>query len=272
VDSLDPLSLRENRMGTFMVREEHLWDGGAFAALIAPRLTAAPAAAAPMPGPFAGDWAATNGEARWLLTVSQRLAAGLSPQWLLFGKAGAPPQLGVNLTAVLGSSTVAYLEASGGRNRSLWAQALELPADAPVRARMATGFTYSTRSKLSLTLEYEYDGAALSRAGWAAAERGDPGAYGRYREFVAAQQELPTQQSAFAYASWQDLIVEHLDLGAFLRVDLIDHSRLPWAELRYHWPRIDAALRFQDYVGGAATDFGAAPSRQTWQALLDYYL
>jgi hypothetical protein len=255
-----------------MVREESLWDGGAFTALFAPRLTAEPTAVPPTPGPFAADWAATNAEARWLLTLTQRAAAGLAPQWLLFGKAGAEPQLGVNLTSVLASSTVAYLEAAGGRNRSLWAQALALSAEEPVRGRLATGFTYSTRNKLSLTLEYEYDGVALSRAGWAAARRGDPVYYGRYREFVAAQQELPTQHSAFAYASWQDLIVKHLDLAAFVRVDLIDHSRLPWTELRYHWSRIDAALRWQDYGGGVTSDFGAAASRQTWQALLDCYL
>ncbi len=272
VDSLDPMSLRDNRLGTVMARSESLWDGGAFTALFAPRLTPAPTAGPPMPGPFAADWAATNSQTRWLLKATQQLAAGLAPEWLLFGKAGAAPQLGVNLTTVIGSSTVAFLEASGGRNRSLWARTLAVAADEPVRARMAAGFSYSTRNKLALTLEYEYDGAALSRAGWAAARRADPGAYGRYREFVAAQQELPTQHAGFAYAAWQDVLVKHLDLAAFVRVDLIDHSRLPWAELRYHWARLDAALRWQDYVGGATSDFGAAASRQTWQALLDYYL
>ncbi len=89
---------------------------------------------------------------------------------------------------------------------------------------------------------------------------------------MSAQQELLTQHSLFAYASWQDLLLRHLDLSAFLRVDLIDHSRLPWTELRYHWPHVDAALRWEDYQGGPATDFGAAASRQTWQVLLDYYL
>jgi hypothetical protein len=32
------------------------------------------------------------------------------------------------------------------------------------------------------------------------------------------------------------------------------------------------SLRWQDYQGGRTSDFGAAPSRQTWQVLLDYYL
>jgi hypothetical protein len=57
-----------------------------------------------------------------------------------------------------------------------------------------------------------------------------------------------------------------------VRVDLIDHSLLPWVELRYRWPQLDAAVRWQDYIGGRTTDFGAATTRQTWQLLLDYYL
>jgi hypothetical protein len=93
-----------------------------------------------------------------------------------------------------------------------------------------------------------------------------------YRNFANAQQELPTQQALFVYASWNDLIVRHLDATAFVRVDLIDRSRLPWTELRYHWSHIDAALRWQDYVGGATTEYGAAPTGQTWQLVLDYYL
>jgi hypothetical protein len=267
IDSLDPNSLRDERLGTVMLRGETLWDSGAFTALYAPRLADAPAT-----GPFDADFGATNSRNRWLLSLSQRLIAGWTPQWLLFGTGGGSPQIGLNSTAVLGASTVVFLEASGGNTRSLWSEAQGLPDEESLRGRAAAGLTYSAANKLSVTFEYEYDGAALGRDAWRAARVGDPQAYGRYRDFVAAQQELPTQHSAFVYATWQDCIVRHLDLTAFVRVDLIDRSRLPWTELRYHWVRIDAALRWQDYQGAAATDFGAAPSRQTWQLLLDYYL
>ncbi len=289
IDSLDPNSLRDNRQGAVMVRGETLWNSGALTALYAPRLDDHPSTA-----PFNPDFGATNAAGRWLLSVGQRLAPGWNPQFLLFGTDGGSPQLGTNLTTVLGTSTVLYMEASGGHGASLWTQALNAPIqtsppatpqslyevlspDSPrvhasFQTRAATGITYSTAYKLSLTFEYEYDGAALSRADWSAARAGDPLAYARYREFVTTQQEPPTQHAFFAYASWQDLVVQHLDLAAFVRVDLVDGSRLPWAELRYHWPRIDASLRWQDYQGGRTSDFGASPSRQTWQVLLDYYL
>jgi hypothetical protein len=141
-----------------------------------------------------------------------------------------------------------------------------------MRSRAAAGLTYSTTSKVSLTLEYEYDGAALGRGAWNAARRGDPRDYGLYREFIVRQQELPTQHAAFVYASCTDMLVRHLDLSGFVRLDLVDNSRLPWTELRYHWSHVDVALQYQQYRGGPTTDFGAAQSRQTWQLLLDYYL
>jgi hypothetical protein len=200
------------------------------------------------------------------------LGSVFTPQWLLYGQQGQAPQTGFNLTSVLGQATVVFLEASAGRMRSSWAESLDLAGSDSLRGRASAGMTYSTSNKLSLSLEYEYDGTALSRAGWDAARQGDPESYGRYRSYVADQQELPTQHSVFAYASWQDFLTKHLDLSAFVRVDLVDHSLLPWAEMRYHWSHIDAAMRWQDYLGGATTDFGASPTRQTWQLLVDYYL
>ena len=267
VDSLDPDSLRDERLGTVMLRGEKLWDGGALTALYAPRL-----ADTASDGPFSADFGATNHENRWLVALSQRLNSVFTPQWLVFGAQGRSPQAGVNVTTVLGQATVVFVEASGGRIPSLWAESLDLPGSEGLRARASTGFTYSTSNKLSLSLEYEYDGAALSRAGWNAARESDPENYGRYRTTVANLQELPTQHSVFAYASWQDLFTQHLDLSAFVRLDLVDHSRLPWVEMRYHWSHLDAAMRWQDYLGGPTSDYGASPSRQTWQVLLDYYL
>ena len=156
VVSLDPDSLRENRMGTVMWRGEQLWDSGALTAIFAPRLSGHANSA-----PLDADLGATNAHARWLLALSQRIAPGWTPQWLAYGAAGQPLQLGMSLTAVLAQSLVAELEFSGGRLRSQWSQALDLPGTAAPRSRAAAGVTYSAVQKLSLSLEYEYDGAGL---------------------------------------------------------------------------------------------------------------
>jgi hypothetical protein len=246
VVSLDPNSLRDNRLGTVMLRAEDLWSTGAFTA--------------------------TNSTGRWLLVLSQRLAPGWTPQWLVYGRDSSAPQVGVDLTAGLGSSAIAYIEASTGRSASLLAQALDQSAPDKLRTRVSTGVTYSTVEKLSITCEYEYNGAGLSSGAWSKLGASNPQTYGRYREFALLQQDLPTQSNAFVYASWQDVGFQHLDLTAFLRVDLIDHSKLPYIELRRHWTSVDLALRWQDVAGNTISDYGASPQRQTWQLVLDYYL
>jgi hypothetical protein len=267
IDSLDPDSLRENRFGTVMLRGQTLWAGGSLTMLYAPQLPARPTAAA-----FDPDLGATNAQSHWMVALSQRIVPNLTPQWLLFGVGSGAPQLGLNLSSTLGASTVAYVEVSGGRMPSSLQQALAQPGDAAIRSRLASGLTYSAPNKLSLTIEYEYDGAGLSRDAWSALQQGNPAVYGRYREFLGVQQDPPTQRGAFLYLTWQDLVLRHLDLTAFTRVDLCDHSGLPWAELRYHWSHIDAAVRWQNYLGSTTSDYGASPTGQTWQALLDYYL
>lgn len=266
IESLDPDSLRDERLGTVMLRGESLWTSGALTAVYAPKLASAPSTAA-----FSPDLGATNAAGRWLLSLTQHLTPSWSPQWLLFGNDQGMPQFGFDSTALLGDATVAYLEASGGHLASLWTQSQNLPADPAWRARAAAGLTYSTTHKIALTLEYEYDGAARGARGWAAARTGDPQAYGLYRNYVTAQQELPTRQALFAYASWQDVGIRHLDWSAFLRLDLVDHSRLPWTEMRYHFTRVDLALRWQDETGARTSDYGAAPTGKTWQLVADYF-
>jgi hypothetical protein len=265
--SLDPDSLRDNRLGTVMLRGEELWSTGAITAAYAPRLTEQSSAGALDP-----DWGATNSRGRWLICASQQLAPGWMPQWLLFSGDGQSPQAGMDITAALGSATVAYLEVSAGRSATLLAQALDQPERSTLRSRASTGVTYSTASKLSLTVEYEYNGTGLSSGKWSRLAASNPQDYGRYREFALLQQDLPTQSNVFGYASWQDLVFRHLDLTAFLRVDLVDHSKLPWFELRRHWTAVDLALRWTDVQGSAVSDFGASTERQTWQLVLDYYL
>jgi hypothetical protein len=161
---------------------------------------------------------------------------------------------------------------SGGRSSSLWSQSSGLPGGDSLRSRAAIGLTYSTTRKLSLTLEYEYNGAGLGTVGWDAERAGSLPSYGRYREYALAQQDLPTRSNVLLYATWQDLIIRHLDLTAFVREDQVDHSYLPYVELRHHWTTFDAALRWQDAYGTATSDYGASMQRQTWQLLADCYL
>jgi hypothetical protein len=266
--SIDPASLRENRLGTVMARGQKLWSTGSLSALYAPKL-----ADHPNDSPFSPDFGATNAKNRWLIALTQKITDSVSPQWLLYDEAGASPQLGLNLAVLLNSSTVGFLEWSGGRSRSLLSQALALPDDSAFRSRLAAGVTYTVpvKLKLSLTLEYEYNGAGLDKSGWNALRRGPPDAYAQYRSFAQTQQDLPTKRNLFLFARWQDAVIAKLDLSAMLRYDAIDHSRLAWLEARYHWNRVDLAVQWQRNSGDPGTQFGALPEQRVWQAIVTYF-
>jgi len=275
VVSLDPSSLRENRLGSAMLRGQALWEGGSVTGIFSPKLASQPSGA-----PFSPDWGATNNRDRWQMALGQKVTENLSPQWLLSGGAGLPTQLGFNLSALVNDATVVYVEWSGGRSPSLLTQAavnpFTLPAalrrgdDSAFRSRLASGLTYTTTSNITFTAEYEYNGAGLAQSDWNALAR-SPLAYAAYRAYAATLQDPPTRQALFLYALWQDVGIRHLDLTAFMRYDVEDHSRLQWLEARYHWPKVDLALQAQLNSGTPFSNYGALPERRAWQTVLRYY-
>ncbi len=266
VVSSDPGSLKKNRLGSVMLRGQTLWNGGSLTALVSPKMAEQASTSA-----FSPDYGATNNQNRWLLSVSQRLTDKITPQWLLYGEERQPVQLGMNLTTLAGDATVLFAEWSGGQSRSQLSQAGLVLEDDRFHQRAAAGVTYTASNKLSVTLEYAYNDAALDGDQWDALQRGSPLAYGRYRLWTQAAQELPTRDMLGLYANWQDAIVPHLDLSAMVRANRADNSRTHWLEARYHWSHTDLALQWQVNSGGPLSDFGAVPQQRIWQVLLRQY-
>lgn len=258
--SVDPTIIKKNRQGSAMLRGQMLWEGASLTALYSPALNDPPSSPAFLP-----DWGATNQRDRGLLIFSKRISEDLQPQWLLFMNQGASPQFGMNLTKLVNDATVAYFEWSGGRSPLLLAQALGQDGDKAFRNRVATGLTYTTSNKLSLTFEYQYNGAGLENAQWNALPTVSLPAYVRYRQFVQSAQEMPTRHQALIYAGWQDMLISHLDLAAMVRRNSDDHSRLSWVELRYRWTRDEIALQWQGNSGELSSDYGASPLRKAWE-------
>lgn len=258
--SADPTIIKKNRQGSAMLRGQMLWDGASLTALYSPALSDPPGSPADLPGR-----GATNQRDRGLLIFSKRISEDLHPQWLLYKKQGASPQLGMNLTKLINDATVAYFEWSGGRSPLLLAQALGQDGDKAFRNHVATGLTYTTSNKLSLTFEYQYNGAGLEKAQWNALSRASLPAYVRYRQFAQSVQEMPGRHAAFFYATWQDMLVSHLDLAAMVRRNSDDHSRLSWIELRYRWTHDEIALQWQIDSGDLLSDYGASPLRKAWE-------
>jgi hypothetical protein len=264
--SADPGSQKKNRQGSVMLRSQSLWSGGSLTALYSPKL-----ASQPNTSTWSPDVGATNNQHRWLLAASHQLTEGISPQWLLYDQQDQAPQLGFNLAALLNNATVGYVEWSGGRSRSLLSQALNLADDTAFRNHVATGLTYTTENKISLTLEYQYNGAALHEAEWNALPRQSLPAYVQYRKVVQNLQEMPTRDAAFFYGTWQDAMISHVDISTMLRYNVADHSKLSWLEARYHWERSEVALQWQRNSGSVLSEFGAVPQSRIVQLLLRHF-
>ncbi|MES2932568.1 MAG: hypothetical protein V4805_03665 [Pseudomonadota bacterium] len=266
VTSIDPASLKKNRQGSVMLRGQSLWSDGSLTAIWSPKLAEHPSTAV-----FSFDAGATNRNDHYLLALSQQITAHIQPQFLLFGERNHAPQIGLNLTGLLNESTVAYAEWAGGRARSQLAETLDLAEEKTFYSKLSSGLTYTTSNKISLTAEWQYNGAALDRNTWHALPQQSFGNYRQYRRALQTTLDMPTRQAVFLYASWQDALLHHLDLSAMLRRNLDDRSSLSWLEARYRWGRADLALQWQLFSGSAASEFGASNQRQAAQLTLRYF-
>lgn len=279
VISVDPASLKKNRLGSVMLRAQQLWDDGALTAIISPKL-GTQVEAHTNHHSFSPDLGASNAQTRLLLTLSQKISSSLTPQWHLYAKQHQAPQLGMSLSALPADNIVAYLDYAGGRSAAQTEQWQPQPTQ-PTQAtqaiqrawhnRLATGITYTNSHKLSLNIEYDYNGSAPNHAQWQALRRAPLADYGRYRLWQQSAQELATQQELFIYANWQDAGLNHLDLAAMQKINLSDHSKLTWLEARYHLDQADLALQWQKHSGENNSAYGAALQRTTWQMVVRVY-
>ena len=267
VTTADPLALRENRLGTVMLRAQQLWAGGAVSLALAPKL-----ADGPNSGSFSADIGSTNARNRALASWSTRLSDGISTQLLVLGDQGRGTHLGASATALLSDAAVAHVEASRGRSANLLADTLGSARAAQTRNRLAAGLTYTLPTRLALTAEFDYNGAAPDSTAWqAAAAAGGPALLGRYLQAVQVRQESASRRAWLLYANQKDVLLKSLDFTALLRINADDHSRLAWVELRYHWGQADVALQWQRTLGQALSEYGVLPYRQALQVLGAWY-
>jgi hypothetical protein len=285
--SVDPVVLREDRLGTLMLRAERVWDGGSLTAAYAPAVAAdSPIYTSynlPSFDPMLGR---TNAHDRWLLKGSFDVAAGVSPELLAYASAGRV-RFGANLAENVGQSVVTYLEWSGGRQGTASGDALAfgrltgtlpaaaaavLPGLAPVgfRNQLAVGASYTTAlPRITFNLELHYDEAGFSGTDWdqwfrsgSGAAAGSPLAAALWyiRSYANDQQQLISRRFAFLRMDWVDALVPKLEVTGFVDTDLTDGStRLQLGADYYlsdHWTV--GALALID-AGGRRSDYGSLP-------------
>lgn len=258
--SVDPVVLREGRLGTGMIRGQHLWQGGVITAAFAPGLyDPTPVYSNTNLRSFDPSFDRTNSHDRFLLKGSLTLADDFAPE-LLFYREGNRSSYGLNLTQNLGRSMVAYLEYAGGRRASLIDEALRygkktgtllatapsvLPEDSHQRFQsdLAVGASYTTENRITFNLEYHFHEAGFSGTdwdNWIKAGRGmaatSPVARQLWfiRGYAQEQQEPLGQHSLFLRVNWVDAFVPKLDLTGFINTSLQDGSSLAQISADYY--------------------------------------
>jgi hypothetical protein len=280
--SADPTVLREDRLGTVMLRVQHIGRAGSVTFAFAPRLRQRSPiysnTGLPSFDPMLGR---TNSDDRLLLKSSIDLSPGFSPEVLIYHDS-RDTQIGLNLSMTLGQSVVAYLEESVARRRDLIAEALDfgratgalsaaVPDEPPpspgksLKNELAIGASYTTTSRVTWNVEYHLNQAGFTSQDWSrwfaigSASGADELWY--IRGYALDQQEQSTEQAAFVRADWTDAFGLNLELSGFVNVDLRDGSGLAQAQVNYYLSSAwTLGLLAAGDFGSPRSDFGSLPA------------
>ena len=264
--SADPFALRQNRIGSVMLRGQRLWNGGSLSVAYSPKLATRPSSDG-----WSLDLGSTNNRDRFVVTLGTRISEVANTQLLLYKEEGRSATVGANMTTLLSDAATAHAEWTYGREPDLLSRAIALvPGNGVSRNRFVGGATYTTLGKTSITAEYQYNGFALKQSNWAALGA-VPGAQLGYLREALRLQELAPREAILVYVTQKGLWLNDLDLTAYVRFNVIDNSKLAWFELRPHWPNFDLSFQLQQNLGRANTEFGVLPDRRVMQVLGTYY-
>lgn len=294
-DTADASVLREDRLGPLMARGQYVFDKGSITAAYAPRLSD--------PDPFGEPNSAVsfrtgriNAGERFILKGNVRLGRDFAPEVLVF-KTHGDWRLGVNLTRGLGDKATAYVEAAGGSRRTLAADAIQfgiltgaLPAQATtpvgddgkqVLAQLAAGVNYTTNANVTLSVEYDYNGAGLSPDDWRAWMKLGAAAPGLLvrgqfwyaREYAQQFQEPFLQHNIFVRAGSDNAFIRDLSLSGLAIVSPVDGSAIIQGGLDYS---INGGYSFGlvafSSVGAHDTQYGSLPSKFGIAFSISYYI
>jgi hypothetical protein len=285
--SVDPVALREDRLGTLMLRAQRVWIRGSLTAVYAPAVASDSAIYTRLSlRSFDPMFDRTNAHERWMLKSTIDVAEGFSPELLAY-TSGGRTRWGANLAENVGKSAVAYVEWSGGRRGTLSEDALafgratgSLPAAAAsvlpnlgtlgFRNELAVGASYTTEQpKITFNLELHYNQAGFSGSDWdywfrtgsgASVQSPVAGALWYVRNYASDQQELISRRFAFLRADWVDAFVPKLDVSGFIDTDLVNGStRLQLGADYYLSDRWTIGGLVLIDSGGRHSNFGSLP-------------
>lgn len=266
IHSVDPEYLRSNRQGSFLLNSQYLWQTGALAVYYLPEVEQ-PAT----DGTFALDAGATNATQRSLWVLSQQIGESFRPQFCVFNQLGDKPGYGFNVTHLINDKTVLYSELSSEQINSLFEYAVGLPATPHYTTKSATGFTYTTDFKLSVSAEFDYNGAGLDPRQWRTLQQ-NPAAFRTALLYSQASLNPPARRNWFYQAIWRDFAVPKMVVTGFVRLSPVDKSRQSWLKVSYPFTAgFEASLQAQFNSGEMGSIYGSTGTDRVVQLLARYY-
>jgi hypothetical protein len=299
VDTLthDYASWTDDRLGSFMIRWEKVFESGTLSAIYSPKL-AEPGAIRQFTTGAGLQLDRTNFSNRFMIKVNHDFGDDVSPELLVYHDDDRW-KLGLNVTKSLNEASTFFFEWAGGNSESFSSEAFQYGVstgafgpDAPAlggsgpasfRNQLSTGFNYTTLSKLNVLLSYNYNQAGLSRAEWNRwFEVGRPGApdaslasseFWYMRTYGSEVRQLEDRQTAFVRIEQDDLFLRHLTFATFVVADLETNSYLVNASLDY---RVSDRWRVQFQAerkfGKKLSEFGSDSTSGEYLISLKCYL
>jgi hypothetical protein len=268
VISQQPAVLREQRLGSLMLRQQWLGATQSVSWLWSPALGSKTDNAT-----FAPDWARSNAAERWQLSAEQQLAAGWSLGLLAYQTQGIAQDddvnrhYGLNLSGALNERWLYHLEVASGE-QPLWrgSNPATTSTDMTSSRRIATGFNYSLAIPLNVTLEWHYDEAAVSAEQW----RQLMASPASWQHYMQQRQGQPATRQALLLQLQSQQWQPGFDWSSLWLHDLQDHSDMLLTELTWNKPEYDIVLQWQWAPGPTRSRFGVVSSQL--QLLLRYYI
>jgi hypothetical protein len=285
--STDPGALRNNRLGTVMVRGQHVFDGGSLELIYAPKLHS-PVAMGGLAWPLDPKIDQTNGSDRVAASFSFEWEA-FSPQVLAFYDSGRM-KLGFNASHPIGNTIIAYASWAGGEAPSVILDAMAfgkrtrmLPLSVPLLPPVATGrgfkndvsagASWTGEDKETISIEYNFHQAGLSADQWRSwfATGADPALASlmwNIRSYAGDRQDPISQHEVFVRADWvEPFHILHADLNAYVMTNLVDGSSTGQLGASYdfsdYW---SVAAFFSATTGGQRSEWGSL--RQSTSAIV----
>jgi hypothetical protein len=256
VARVNPFDVDALRLGTFGFGYQRVWHGGAMSLMHAPRL-----ARTRDEGDFAIDAGATNDASRWLLSFSQRLIDGVTPQIVGLAQRGQGPRWGVNLAFVAVPSTVVHVEVAQERERLLPPSTGALQ-DKPARARWCLGLTHTLNASSNVWATVHGNDAAPDRDDWSRfVATSSPLGWAEFHARADLAQQIPARRALTIGASWRGQAGLPIQLSGFVVAERVTASEAYWLELKWLGERADVIVQANVHRGGDLSILGSAPQR-----------